>query len=78
MHTLKYSFLGKPQIIGKFIRLDLFFLQDIAESAATIKYIEYSLDSGRTNRILRKIIKSSSEMAKMARPAQKTPEFLGQ
>ena len=65
--------LGKSQRIGKFIRLGLFLLQDTAGSAATIEYIEYSLDLGRITQILRKIIKSSSEMAKFARPAQETP-----
>ena len=42
------------------------------------KYIEYSLDLGRTTRILRIIIKSSSEMAKIARPVQEISEFLEQ
>ena len=74
-NVLKCSPLGKPQIIGKFIRLDLFFLQDTAGSAATIEYIEYLLDMGRTTRILGKIIKSSSEMAKIARPVQEISEF---
>ena len=73
-----YICLGKSGIIGKFIRLGLFLLQDTAGSVATIEYIEYSLDSGRITQILRKIIRGSSEMAKIARPAQKTPKFLGQ
>ena len=77
-HVLKCCLLGKPRIFRKFIRLDLFLLQDTAGSAATIEYIEYSLDSGRTTRILRKIIKSSSEMAKIARPVQEISEFLEQ
>ena len=70
-----YIHLGKSQIIGKFIRLGLFLLQNTAESAATIEYIKYLLDSGRITRIFGKIIKSSSEMAKIARPAQETPNF---
>ena len=78
LHVLKCFLLGKPRIIGKFIRLDLFFLQDTAGSTANIEYIEYSLDSGRTTRILGKIIKSSSEMAKIARPVQEISEFLEQ
>ena len=69
---------GKSQIIGKFIRLGLFLLQDTAGSAATIEYIDYLLDLGRITQILRKIVKSSSEMAKIARPAQETPKFSGQ
>ena len=64
-------------MIGKFIRLGLFLLQDTAGSAA-IKYIKYLQDSGRITRILRKIAQSSNEMAKIARPAQEIPEFLGQ
>ena len=41
--------LGKPQIIGKLIRLDLFLLQDTAGSTTKIEEIEYSLDSGKNN-----------------------------
>ena len=77
LHTLTCSLLGKLQIIGKFIRLDLFFLQDTAGSAPTIEYIEYSLNLEGTTRILKKIIKSSSEMAKIAKPAQETSKYLG-
>ena len=77
-HVLKCFPSGKSRIIGKFIRLDLFLLQDTAGSAAAGEYIEYSMDSGRTTRILGKIIKSSSEMAKIARPVQEISEFLEQ
>ena len=73
-----YIHLRKPRIIGKFIRLGLFLLQDTAGSAATVEYIEYLLDLGRITQILRKIAQSSSEMAKIARPAQEIPKFLGQ
>ena len=37
--------LGKTQIIGKFIRLGLFLLQDTTGSTAIIEYIKYLLDS---------------------------------
>ena len=60
---------------GKFIRLDLFLFTGYSRSAATGKYIKYSLDSGKTTRILRKIIKSSSEMAKISRPVQEISKF---
>ena len=76
--TLKCFLSGKSQIIRKFIRLGLFFIQDTAGSSATIKYIEYSLDSERIAQILGKIIKSNSGMAKIARPAEETPKFLAQ
>ena len=75
---LRHFLLGKPRILGKFIRLDLFLLQDTAGSAATGEYIEYSIDSGRTTQIFEKIIKSSSEMAKMSRPVQGISKFLEQ
>ena len=35
--------MGKPQIFGKFIRLDLFFLRDTAGSAATIEIDQMSI-----------------------------------
>ena len=77
--TLKCFLSGKSQIIGKFIRLGLFLLQDTAGSTATItEYIEYSLDLEGLTQIFGKFIKSSSEMAKIARPAQETPKFLEQ
>ena len=44
--------LGKTRIIGKFIRLDLSFLQDTAGSTANTEYIDYSLDLGRINQII--------------------------
>ena len=53
-------------------------IKDTAGSATTIKYIEYSLYSGRTTQILGIIIKSSSEMAKIARPVQEIPKILEQ
>ena len=74
-HVLKCFLLGEPRIIGKFIRLDLFLLQDTAGSSANIEYIKYSWDLGRTTQILRKVIKSSSEMAKITRPAQEISKF---
>ena len=74
-HVIKCFLLGKPRIIGKFIRLDLFLLQDTAGSTANVEYVEYLQDLGRLTQILGKIIKSSSEMAKIARPVQKISEF---
>ena len=44
-----YIPLEKFQIIGKFIRLGLFPLQDTAGSTAIVEYIRYLLDSGRNN-----------------------------
>ena len=40
-----YILLGKPQIIGKFIGLGLFLLQDMAGCTVIGEYAEYSLDS---------------------------------
>ena len=73
-HVLKHFLSGKPPIIGKFIRLDLFLLQDTAGSTADLEYIDYLLDSGRITQILGKIIRRSSEMAKIARPVQEISE----
>ena len=69
------SSLGKTQIIRKFIRLDLFFLQDTAGSTANTEYTDYSLDSGGRTRIIGKIVKRSSEMAKIAITVQEISEF---
>ena len=65
--------MGIPQIIRKFIRLVLF-LQDTAGSAAKTEYIDYSLDSGGRTRIIGKIVKRSSEMAKIAILVQEISE----
>ena len=70
--------LGKTQIIRKFIRLDLFFLQDTAGSTANTEYIDYLMDSREITRILGKIIKRSSEMAKIIIPVQENSENLEQ
>ena len=70
--------LGITQIIGKFIRLDLFFLHDTEGSTANTKYIDYSMDLRRITRIFGKIIKRSSEMAKIAIPIQEISENLEQ
>ena len=51
-----------------------YFLQDTAGFTANIKHLDYSLDSERKTRIIRKIIKRSSEMAKFAIPAQEISE----
>ena len=67
-----------PEYLGNSLDWIYFFLQDTAGSAAASKYPKYSLDSGRTTQILGKIIKSSSEIAKIARPVQETSEFSGQ
>ena len=64
----------KTQIIRKFIRLDLFFLQDTAGSTANTEYIDYSMDLKGITQILGKIIKRSSEMAKIAIPVQEISE----
>ena len=53
-----------------------YFLQDTAGFTANTKYIDYSLDSERITRILRTIIRRSSEMAKIAIPAQEISENL--
>ena len=66
--------LGIPRIFRK-IHFDWsYFLQDTAGFTANTEYIDYSLDSERKTRILRKIIRRSSEMAKIAIPAQETSE----
>ena len=69
-HVIQHFILGIPRIIGKFIRLVLFFLQDTAGSTANTEYFDYSLDLRGINRILGKIIKRSSEMTKIAIPVQ--------
>ena len=51
-----------------------YFLQDTAGFTANTKYIDYSLDSERITRILGTIIRRSSEMAKIAIPAQEISE----
>ena len=51
-----------------------YFLQDTAGFTAYTKYINYLLDSERKTRILRTIIRRSSEMAKIAIPAQEISE----
>ena len=53
-----------------------YFLQDTAGFTANTEYLEYSLDSERITRIIGKIIKRSSEMAKIAIPAQKISKNL--
>ena len=54
-----------------------YFLQDTAGFTANTKYIDYSLDSERITRIIGKIIKKSSKMAKIAIPAQEISENSG-
>ena len=53
-----------------------YFLQDIAGLTANTEYINYLLDSERKTRIIGKIIKRSSEMAKFAIPAQEISDNL--
>ena len=53
-----------------------YFLQDTAGFTANTEYIDYSLDSERITRILGTIIRRSSEMAKIAIPAQEISENL--
>ena len=53
-----------------------FFLQDTAGFTATTEYINCSLDSEKITRIIGKIIKKSSEMAKIAIPTQEISENL--
>ena len=60
-----------PEYSGNSLRLVfLFFSEDTAGFTANTEYINYSLDLERKTRIIRKIIKRSSEMAKFAIPAQ--------
>ena len=70
LHVLQCFLLEIPRILGKFIRLVLFFLQDTAGSTANTDYLDYLLDSERITRIHRRIIKRSSEMANIAIPVQ--------
>ena len=51
-----------------------YFLQDTAGFTVNTEYIIYSLDSERKTQIIGKIIKRSSEMAKIAIPAQEISE----
>ena len=53
-----------------------YFLQDTAGFTANTEYLKYSLDSERITQIIGKIIKRSSEMAKIAIPAQEISEIL--
>ena len=53
-----------------------YFLQDTAGFTENIEYSDYSLDSERITRIIGKIIRRSSEMAKIAIPAQEISEKL--
>ena len=72
-----YICLGKSRIIGKFIRLGLFLLQDTAGSTAIVEYIEYLLDSGSNNPNTWEIAQSSSEMAKIAQASTGNPRIFG-
>ena len=51
-----------------------YFLQDTAGFTANTEYLDYSLDSERITQIIGKIIRRSSEMAKIAIPAQEISE----
>ena len=51
-----------------------YFLQDTAGFTANTEYIDYSLDLERITQIIGKIIRRSSEMAKIAIPAQEISE----
>ena len=51
-----------------------YFLQETAGFTAKTEYIDYLLDSERKTRILGTIIEKSSEMAKIAIPAQEISE----
>ena len=53
-----------------------YFLQDTAGFTANTEYIDYLLDSERITRILRTIIRRSSETAKIAISAQEISEKL--
>ena len=57
----------KTRIIGKFYIFSLVFITGI-------EYIDYSPDSGRKTRIIGTNLKRSSEMAKIAIPAQEFSE----
>ena len=51
-----------------------YFLQDTAGFTANTEYLDYSLDSERITRIIGKIIRRSSEMAKITISAQEISE----
>ena len=69
--------LGNTPNIWK-IHLDWFyFLQDTAGSTANTEYIDYSPDLERSTRIIGKIGKKSSEMAKIAISAQEISDKFG-
>ena len=53
-----------------------YFLQDTAGFTENTEYIDYSLDLERKTRIIREIIKRSSEMAKFAIKVQEISENL--
>ena len=70
------SFLGNTPNIREIHFVWSHFLQDTAGFTANAEYINYSLDSERITRILGTIIRRSSEMAKIAIPAQEISENL--
>ena len=80
-----YIALRKSRILGNFIRLGLFLLQDTPGSTAfDEEYSEYSFYSDQIPCLGReypeypgKFPKSSSEMAKFARSVQENPKSLG-
>ena len=53
-----------------------YFLQDTAGFTANTEYLDYSLESERITQIIGKIIRRSSEMAKIAISAQENSENL--
>ena len=66
--------MGIPRIFWKFILTGLISYRIQQGSLANTKYLDYSLDSERITQIIGKIIKRSSEMAKIAIPAQDISE----
>ena len=81
------TFSWENQILGKFISLGLFLLQDTAGSTVVKEYLKYLSDSGSDlvqtltrkgiPQILGLIAQNSSEMAKFAMPAQEIPQIFG-
>ena len=71
---ISVSPLGNTQNIWE-IHFDWsYFLQDTAGFTANTEYLDYLLDSERITQIIGKIIRRSSEMAKIAIPAQEISE----
>ena len=73
-HAFQHLLLGISRIFGKFILTGLISYRIQQGSLQILEYLDYSLDSERIPRIIRKITRRSSEMAKSAIPAQEISE----